>query len=98
MILKLKELREEKEMTQSELAKAINSAQRNISNWETGKNEPDCQAILAIANFFKVPIDRLFGRTLSSDPTSELDKALLQKIDTLSKMQKVALLNFLKNF
>lgn len=58
---RLKELREEKELTQTQVAKAINVTQRNISFYETGTNEPDLKTIAALANFFDVTTDYLLG-------------------------------------
>ncbi len=99
MVLKIKELREEAEITQSELAAEIKNVQRNISNWENGNSEPDCQSILAIANYFKVPIDRLFGRVFTGDSSAyELDTELHKKIAELSMEQKKSLLVLLNNF
>ena len=96
MVLRIKELREEACMTQSELAAEIKNVQRNISNWETGNSEPDCQSILAIANAFKIPIDRLFGRTFTGDAAvSELDHELSHRISELTPLQKKYLLQFL---
>ncbi len=96
MILKIRELREEAEMTQTELASKIKNVQRNISNWENGTSEPDCQSILAIANTFKVPIDVLFGRSITLDGTEpDVDEELKCKLKKLSPEQKNALLCFL---
>ncbi len=99
MVLKIRELREEADITQAELAAEIKNVQRNISNWENGTSEPDCQSILAIANYFKVPIDKLFGRYLSDEnPYSELDKSLINKIYELTPPQKKSLLQLLNSF
>lgn len=58
---RIKELREEKELTQTELAKAVNITQRNISFYETGTNQPDIKTIIALAKFFNVTTDYLLG-------------------------------------
>ncbi len=99
MVLKIKELREEAELTQTELAAEIKNVQRNISNWENGNSEPDCQSILALANFFKVPIDRLFGRVFTgAEASSEIDRELLLKLLRLTVAQKKSLLSLLDSF
>ncbi len=46
MKLKIRELREEYQLTQKELAQKISNVQRNVSNWENGTSEPDCETIL----------------------------------------------------
>lgn len=58
---RLKALREDKDLTQTELAKAVNVTQRNISFYETGTNEPDIKTIIALAKFFNVTTDYILG-------------------------------------
>jgi len=60
-MVRLKELREEKELSQTQLAKEINVNQRTISNWETGVSEPDIQAIKKLCEFFETTADYLLG-------------------------------------
>ena len=62
MRLMIKEYREELQLTQKQLAEKINNLQRNVSNWENGTSEPDCDTILRLAEIFDVSIDELFGR------------------------------------
>lgn len=71
MKLRIRELREECGMTQKELAEKISNVQRNVSNWENGTSEPDCETILRLAELFDVSIDELFGRDFSSDNVGE---------------------------
>ncbi|MBQ7913830.1 MAG: helix-turn-helix transcriptional regulator, partial [Clostridia bacterium] len=66
MKLRIKELREELQLTQKELAEKIGNVQRNISNWESGASEPDCETILKLSEIFDVTIDELFGREAQS--------------------------------
>lgn len=60
-MLKIKELREEKGLSQLEVAKGIDTSQRNIGRWETGANEPSSSFVLKLANFFNVSTDYLLG-------------------------------------
>lgn len=59
--MRIKELRQEKELTQNDIAKAINTSQRNISRWENGENEPSSSFIIKLANYFDVSADYLLG-------------------------------------
>ncbi len=59
--MRIKELRTELNLTQFELAKAINTSQRNISRWENGENEPTASFISALAEFFSVSVSYLLG-------------------------------------
>ena len=97
MKLRIKELREEYQLTQKELAKKLGNVQRNISNWESGNSEPDCETILKLADIFKVSIDELFGRNGTAQgamPMTE-DATLLMLIRRLDDQQTEALKNFL---
>lgn len=59
---KIKTLRKEWDMTQNQLADALETTQRKISYWELGKVEPDLVSLWKIADFFDVSIDYLLGR------------------------------------
>ena len=54
-------LREEKEMNQSNLGKAVNMTQRKISYIERGVYEPSIGDIVAFCRFFGVSSDYLLG-------------------------------------
>jgi len=55
--MRLKELREERNLTQNEIAKAINVSQTNIGRWEKGLNEPTATGLIALAKYFNCSID-----------------------------------------
>lgn len=59
--MRLKELRLEKNLTQSELAKAINTSQRNIGRWENELNEPTSSFVMQLATYLEVSADYLLG-------------------------------------
>jgi transcriptional regulator with XRE-family HTH domain len=44
-----------------DVAKAINTSQRNVSRWENGENEPTLSYISQLAEFFNVSADYLIG-------------------------------------
>lgn len=58
---RLKEQRIYKQLTQAQLAKALNVSQRSISSWETGFRQPDFETLKLIAIFFDVTTDYLLG-------------------------------------
>ena len=60
---RIRDLREDRDLRQSDLAKATGIDQRTISNYETGKTAPDAYALIKLADFFQVSIDYLLGRT-----------------------------------
>lgn len=59
---RLKTLRKEKKLTQKELAEQIGIKQNSYSDWETGKNEPNLENIVKLADLLDVSLDWLFGR------------------------------------
>ncbi|AKC63139.1 DNA-binding protein [Clostridium sporogenes] len=60
---RLKELREEKEMTQEELGKLLNVSRQTISGYEAGAIEPSISNLIKLANIFNISLDYLLGRT-----------------------------------
>ena len=59
---RLKELRTEKNLTQTQLANIFNVDQTSIKNWENGINETDFKTLLKLAEFFDVSTDYLLGK------------------------------------
>lgn len=58
---KIKNLREDINISQTQLGEAVNMTQRKISYIECGKCEPSIEDIAALCNFFKVSSDYLLG-------------------------------------
>lgn len=58
---KIKELREDRDLRQADVALATGIDQRTLSNYETGKTNPDSTAIIKLASFFGVTCDYLLG-------------------------------------
>lgn len=63
---KLAILREQKQLTQKELAERLSKNKKGVSftrvqigQWETEKNLPSMNRIVVLSDFFKVPIDNL---------------------------------------
>lgn len=71
---KLKELRKEKKLTQTELASKLNISQKSYSNWESGKVEPTLDNIIKLANILDVTVDYLLGRSDNFSNTIVLSK------------------------
>jgi transcriptional regulator with XRE-family HTH domain len=58
-----KRLRNSCGLTQAEMAEKIGISRSTIGMYETGAREPDFETLEKIADFFKVDIDYLLGRT-----------------------------------
>ena len=58
---RLKELREEKGLTQRELGKRVGTSGQNISRWEKGEKMPTLNSIIPLCIFFGCSSDYLIG-------------------------------------
>ena len=65
-MLKLKELRLDKQITQAELSKALQISASAIGMYEQGRRQPDYATLSKIASYFNVTTDYLLG--LSDHP------------------------------
>lgn len=58
---KIRGLREDADLNQTQLGEKLNMTQRKISYIECGKYEPSLDDIIAFCNFFKISADYLLG-------------------------------------
>lgn len=70
MMTGIKELREARGLTQSELGKKLGLTQSAVAKWETGGFTPCTSTLLALADVLGVSIDRLCGREPPSEAAS----------------------------
>ena len=57
----IRELREKKHLTQSELAAALNVSDKTVSKWETGRGYPDITLLEPIAGVFGISVMELLS-------------------------------------
>ncbi len=92
---KIKELRKRDRRKQEDLAVALGVTKQAVSRWESNGGYPDIEMLPAIANYFHITIDELFG--YDSDRLTKLQSY----IDQAEQMQKhgdtVGLIEFLRN-
>lgn len=55
----IKEKRLELNMTQNELAEALNVSRSTVSNWEIERNYPDIQLIVSLSKILNIPLELL---------------------------------------
>ncbi|SHH73526.1 helix-turn-helix domain-containing protein [Sporanaerobacter acetigenes] len=85
---RLKELREEKNLLQKDLAKHLNISTSAYGYYEQGKRNPDTETIEKLADFFNVSTDYLLGRTnYKKNPNisehlnyNEIEKSIAEKL------------------
>lgn len=70
----IKELRKEKKLTQTDLAKGVHVTQQTITAWESGRAVPNATTLDALANFLNVSADYLLGRTKNRKSDNVLTK------------------------
>jgi transcriptional regulator with XRE-family HTH domain len=66
--LRIKQLREEKDLTQKDLAQLLKSSPSKISMWERGERDPVSEDLAQIAKYFNVTTDYLLGISDIRDP------------------------------
>ena len=58
---KLVALRKEKGITQGELAERLSVSDKTVSKWENGSSTPNPDMLAALAQYFDISLDVLFG-------------------------------------
>ncbi|MEE0842411.1 MAG: helix-turn-helix transcriptional regulator [Christensenellales bacterium] len=91
---RIKDLREDRDLRQTDVAEATGIDQRTLSNYETGKTNPDSFALIRLADFFDVSIDYLLGRTnlrkdTADDVLQELQAARSMLDDAMSALRRM---------
>lgn len=82
---RIRDLREDRDLRQIDVAKATGIDQKTLSNYETGKTNPDSESIIKLADFFDVSCDYLLGR---KNGPSEIEESILLIRKTIDKIEK----------
>ena len=61
--MRIRELRKARRITQLKMALDLDMSQNTISRYESGEREPGIAELIRIADYFRVSIDDLVGRT-----------------------------------
>lgn len=92
---RIKDLREDMNLRQVDVAAKTGIDQRTLSNYETGKTNPDSYAIIKLAAFYGVSCDYLLGVTdintkgdFSNKTIQEELQAIRRHLDRLEKHLK----------
>lgn len=65
---RIKQLREEIKMSQSELGKKLNKTQQQISLYENGTNEPDLDSYILLSKLFGCSVEYVAGKSDIRNP------------------------------
>lgn len=60
---RLRELREDHDLNQTQVAAVLNMSQRGYSNYETGANDIPTHVLIQLSRFYGVSIDYLLGES-----------------------------------
>ena len=63
MTLKLKDLREDSDLTQAQIAKVLMCDQSLYSKYERGEREIPLRLLIILSDYYNVSLDYLVGRT-----------------------------------
>ena len=63
MYNRIRELREDHDLTQREVAEMLGMSQTGYSKYETGTNDIPTAVLIKLADFYKTSVDYLLGRT-----------------------------------
>ena len=63
MYKRIRELREDHDLTQREVAEMLGMSQTGSSKYETGTNDIPTAVLIKLADFYKTSVDYLLGRT-----------------------------------
>lgn len=65
---RIRELREDRDLRQSDLAKYLNCTQVAYSHYELGKRDIPSEVLTALADFYNTSTDYILGRTDEQQP------------------------------
>ena len=72
MYPRLRDLREDKDLNQTQIAKMLGMSQTGYSKYETGENDIPTEVLIKLSRFYNTSIDYLLGET--NDPERYTEK------------------------
>lgn len=90
----ISELRNEKNMTQQQLADKLSVTDRAISNWENGRRLPDISLMKELCSIFGITIDELIycKKIKKEDIDNILEKNAIELYTTKRKIENLQIL------
>ena len=62
MYRRIREMREDRDLTQTQIAEMLNMSQTGYSKYETGENDIPTRVLIALADYYDTSVDYLLGR------------------------------------
>lgn len=82
---RLRQLRNERNLSQKDVAEKIKIPQTTYSGYENNKREPNSEMLITLADFFNCSVDYLIGRTDERVDEAMLDRVLESDNDLLEQ-------------
>jgi transcriptional regulator with XRE-family HTH domain len=101
----IRDLREDNDLKQSEIAKILNISQQQYSRYESGDSVLSPWAIVKLADYYKISVDYLMGRTACTFGVSGLNKKvtaeysvgnLISDVLSLSQIKRKFVIDYLR--
>lgn len=93
---RLKQLRLERGLLQSDIAKVIKKSERIVGFYETGERDMNTETLSILSDFFNVSIDYLLGKTDIRNLENEFKFAYHKEIEGLTEDEIKEALEFYK--
>lgn len=93
---RIKQLREEFQMTQQDLADKIDGAKSTIAMYEKGDRKPSMEVLIKLSEIFNCSIDYLIGKSESKTVEEEFNFAYSKEMEGLSEKEIADALRFYK--
>ena len=68
MYERIRNLREDKDLTQKQIGEYLNMSQTGYNQYEIGKNDIPTKVLINLADFYNTSVDYLLGLTNQKDP------------------------------
>ncbi len=72
----LRELREDNDLKQTDVANILGTTQQHYSKYETGRNELPLRALVILSDYYKVSTDYIMGKTDCKEGMDDLNKKI----------------------
>jgi len=82
----IKNLRVDRDMNQTDVAKILSTTQQHYSNYEKGENEMPIRAFIILADYYGVTVDYLLGRPSSGQGGYDVMTSKINNDTTVGEM------------
>ncbi len=94
----MKELRNEKKITQEQLSEILGVSNKTISRWETGNNMPDIVLLMEISDFYDISIRELLDGKREDVNMDENSKETILKVTEYDNEENLIMIKKINRF